>query len=238
MSEGLIRAGLAELWVSMDGFDASCYEAIQRGGQYEALLKNLEAFNHARRGTPVRLGVTFVVSRSNLGQLERMNEFADRFAVDELNLSRMIPGEPMSQEELLYDREDIPAGKMRRYGLESGIGEENTCPFIIANSTFVRRDGCVVPCMQLLHSGYTWLFEERRHITSFSYGNVLDKSLEACWRSADYSAFRHRVDTFYFPFCRVCWGCEDRKKNLVDCILNESPTCGACLWATGKVFCP
>ena len=46
------------------------------------------------------------------------------------------------------------------------------------------------------------------------------------------------VRIFYFPFCTICWGCEDRKENLMDCVYGEAPTCGACLWATGKVFCP
>ena len=71
-----------------------------------------------------------------------------------------------------------------------------------------------------------------------AYGNVAEQSLLDCWNRQDYREFRHRVNTFYFPFCTCCWGCEDREENLHDCFLGEAPTCGGCLWSTGQVFCP
>ena len=69
-------------------------------------------------------------------------------------------------------------------------------------------------------------------------GDLSWDGLKALGEVTVYAAFRHRVRTFYFPFCMDCWGCEDRETNLCDCFLGEAPTCGACLWSTGKVFCP
>ena len=237
-SRELIDSGLSELWVSMDGFEKQIYESIQLGSRFDRILNNLEGFNMARAGTDVRLCITFVVTPDNVDQLRYINDFADRFRVDELNISHMIPGEPISQENTLYDRQDIPVGKMRRFAFQAGQTEEHVCPFISRNAVFVRWDGKVVPCMQLLHSCYTYLYEEKRKITSFSYGSVADKTLMQCWNDPDYKGFRERVRIFYFPFCTICWGCEDRKENLMDCVYGEAPTCGACLWASGKVFCP
>ena len=237
-SAALINAGLDELWISMDGFTEECYESIQTGSRFDQIVSNIATFNHARKGTSVRLCITFVITPENVKQLDQINEFADRYSVDELNISHMIPGKPIPKEQMLYDRDDLYVGKMHRYGSCAEHKEEFLCPFVSKNSVFIRWDGAVIPCMLLLHNHYTYLFEEKRKITSFSYGNILDNYLLDCWNSTEYRSFRHRVNTFYFPFCTSCWGCDDRKENLRDCFLSIAPTCGACLWATGKVFCP
>ncbi len=240
MSKKLIESGLNELWISMDGFDKECYEAIQLGSRFDLICENMRAFNIARKGTSVTLGITFVITPENINQLDKINSFADSFDVDILNISHMIPGESIKEDELfaIHNREDIPVGKMRRFEYRKSETRENICPFIDNKCTFVRWDGKVVPCMQLLHNGYTYLYEEKRKITSFSYGNAAEQSLLDCWNNQEYKNFRERVGHFYFPFCRICWGCEDRKENLTDCLYGEAPTCGACLWASGKVFCP
>ena len=240
-SSQLIEAGLSELWVSMDGFRKDVYENIQLGSQFDLIQKNLQDFNLLRAGTKTRLGLTFVVTPENMDQLDEINTFADRFAADELNISHMIPAGPVPKERTLYLRDDISVGKMQRYAPlqdPQDKQEEYVCPFISKNASFVRWDGEVIPCMQLLHSCYTWLFEEKRRITSFSYGSIRDRAFMDCWNDPSYVQFRERVRVFYFPFCTVCWGCEDRKENLTDCAFGKAPTCGACLWATGKIFCP
>lgn len=237
-AKGLIEAGLSELWVSMDGFDEESYKLIQRGGQFNEIKNNLLKFNEYRQDKDVKLGITFVVAPENLEQLHYINQFADEVKADFLNISHMITGEPTKQEDMLYDREDIPVGKMHRFVPKANETQEHVCPFVQNNAVFVRWDGGIYPCMQLLHSCYTYLYEEKRKITSVSYGNIKEDTLLNIWNSPDYTAFRMRVRTFYFPFCRICFGCEDRKENLQDCFLGEAPTCGACLWATGKVFCP
>lgn len=237
-SRELINSGLSELWVSMDGFQESVYEKIQLGSRFRKILQHLEAFDAIRNGSDVRLCITFVVTPENIDQLQYINDFADHFHVDMLNISHMIPSAPIRQEDTLYDRPDIPVGKMHRFTPQALPVKEHICPFVSNDAVFVRWDGNVVPCMQLLHSCYTYLFEEKRKITSFSYGNISDSSLMDCWCRSDYSEFRERVQTFYFPFCTICWGCEDRKENLTDCVYGEAPTCGACLWASGKIFCP
>lgn len=238
MSRLLIGSGLSRLWISMDGFDKASYESIQLGSRYDLILENLRLFNEARAGTDVRLGITFVITPENIGQLEKIDAFADAIGADELNISHMIPSGPVRAEDMIYDLPGVPVGKMRRICEGWEEHPEHVCPFIRQNAVFVRWDGQVAPCMQLLHNCYTWLYEEKRKITRFQYGDVAEKHLFDCWNDPDYAAFRKRVETFYFPFCTICWGCDDRKENLTDCFYGESPTCGACLWATGKVFCP
>ncbi len=239
MARRLVEAGLSELWVSMDGFEAAAYERIQLGGRFAQIVENLKRFNRARAGRATRLGVTFVITPDNLEQLGKLDAFCDRFDVDLINISHMLPGSPMKKEALwaVYDQ-DIPVGRMYRLRDPVPQGLPHTCPFISRGAVFVRWDGDVVPCMQLLHKCHTYLYEQKRTIHRFAYGNVMQTTLLDCWNRADYTAFRQRVRTFYFPFCTDCWGCEDRETNLSDCFLGDAPTCGACLWSTGKIFCP
>jgi len=239
-SKQLIDAGLDTLWVSMDGFEQESYESIQLGSRFDLIVNHIKGFNRARQGTEVKLGITFVVTPDNVEQLQKINAFADVFGVDEINISHMIPGEVTEKDAMVrfYHRTDIPVGKMHRFTGKANATRENVCPFLEQKAVFIKWNGDVVPCMQLLHSCHTYLYEEKRTVTGVSYGNLLHNTLQQAWKREDYQAFRKRVNTFYFPFCRECFGCEDRKENKTDCFLGESPTCGACLWATGKVFCP
>ena len=92
--------------------------------------------------------------------------------------------------------------------------------------------------MQLLHSSYSYLYEEKRKIYSHSFGNINEQSLSEIYNSDEYVRFRENVKNFDFPCCTECLGCDDRKENLTDCMYNERPTCGACLWAQGYIRCP
>jgi hypothetical protein len=51
-------------------------------------------------------------------------------------------------------------------------------------------------------------------------------------------AYRKRVQSFAFPPCTFCGGCDMSVANEEDCFGNEYPTCGGCLWAQGVIQCP
>lgn len=234
MSEGLRDAGLSRLWLSVDSFSA-LDDAIRPGSRFSRLTDNLSAFA-AMEGRP-DLGLTFVMMKENLGELPSINAFADRFGADLINLSHAVPCVPLPQKDAIYDR-DIPVGKMERLGAPVHPKGYDRCPFIEAEAAFVRADGGVAPCMQLLHNVDTYLYEEKRRVKRCVYGNVREESLASIWNKPAYAAFRERVLHFDFPCCTVCMGCEDRKTNETDCMYNVFPTCGACLWSQGKIFCP
>jgi len=236
-SEELLAAGLKMLWVSMDGFSRAAYGRMRLGGRYDRLCAHLEAFDALRRKTGAALGLTFVMTKENIGELGKINAFADRFHVDELNLSHMIPCAPLPKADALYF-EALPTGRMKRVLPPYVCHPHDTCPFIEQEDVFVRWDGDVAPCMQLLHSGKTYLYELERTVTRHAFGNLQTQTLREIWDSPAYRQFRAHVKAFYFPNCTECLGCPDRAENRIDCLYNDFPTCGACLWATGKVFCP
>jgi hypothetical protein len=67
---------------------------------------------------------------------------------------------------------------------------------------------------------------------------VTENSLADLWNTPEHIAFRERLQTFDFPPCVLCGGCELAEKNEEDCEGNVFPTCGGCLWSQGVIQCP
>lgn len=116
--------------------------------------------------------------------------------------------------------------------------KSNCCKFIEEGCSFIKHNGNVSPCMGVLHSSETYLFDEKRKVYHHSFGNVLNDTLKNIWKKEEYCAFRETVRKFNFSPCVVCGGCENWKENKEDCFGNLKPTCGACLWSEGVITCP
>ena len=235
-SEKLTESGIDAVWISMDGFSKEAYEKVRRGSLFDNVVSHIETFNRIRKNT--KLGISFVMMKENLAELDRINAFADRYRVDMLNLSHVIPSAALPESDSIYD---LPyrTGRMRRFDKNERYEKKTDyCPFVEENACFIRHDGGVFPCMQLLHNFYTYLYTERRKSHAYPFGNINEDDFVGIYNSEAYTAFRERVRSFDFPCCTVCLGCEDRKENAADCMYNAAPTCGACLWAQGAIRCP
>ena len=236
-SESLVAAGLSCLWLSMDGFTEESFAKQRLGARYAQLTGNLERFNAARAESATELGITFVVMRENLDELAHINAFADRYGAAQLNISHVIPATPLPETDAIYDL-PIRLGRVRRVFRDDGPRSYDRCPFLEQDAAFLRWDGDVAPCMQLLHNSDTYLYELKRRIYRCSFGSIREQSLLAIWNGEAYRRFRALVREFDFPSCTICMGCDDRLENKTDCMHNSFPTCGACLWSEGIIFCP
>lgn len=114
----------------------------------------------------------------------------------------------------------------------------NRCPFISRGATAVGWDGELSPCLALIHSYTSYLYDRVRTIRRYTLGNIRSHSLRELWESAEYVAFRQRVEEFDFSPCSMCGTCDLAEKNEEDCFGNTFPTCGGCLWAQGVIQCP
>ena len=228
ISESLVKSGLTKVWISADE------SHVQSSGD-NVVINNIDYFNHIRKGK-CKLGLTYALANPTYKDLKNIQNFAKLIEADEINISQIIPSEPI--ENLEYN-DSFPVGKR---GLDDLFKQtelkHNYCPFVEENNVFIKWNGDVVPCMQLLHSSYTYLFKEKRKVMAYSFGNVLKNSLSTIWNSREYKEFRERVRIFDFPDCTLCNGCDDRKENRTDCMFNVMPTCGACLWAQNIARCP
>lgn len=139
---------------------------------------------------------------------------------------------------LIPDEEDPENAELFSWKGAPAVRRMNYCRFIEEGHCFVRWDGDVAPCMGLLHSSFTYLNGQKRTVWRQSYGNLSGQSLSDIWNSEEYRSFRERVHSFEYSPCYLCSGCERREENRIDCMDNEGPVCGACLWGQGFISCP
>lgn len=117
-------------------------------------------------------------------------------------------------------------------------GSNDVCDYIESGSMTVGWNGDVSPCWPLLHTHHSYLHNKPHVSYRHIIGNVQERSLMDLWSDPDYVAYREQVQSFAFPPCTFCGGCDLSLDNLEDCISNEYPVCGACLWAQGLIRCP
>jgi len=115
---------------------------------------------------------------------------------------------------------------------------EGRCPFIETGAVAVSWDGAVSPCLALMHSHVSYLYDKPRLVSRYVVGNINEAALSEIWNEANHLAFRQRVHEFDFSPCTLCGGCDMAEANQEDCFGNTFPTCGGCLWAWGVIQCP
>lgn len=117
-------------------------------------------------------------------------------------------------------------------------GANDVCNFIESGTMSIGWDGSISPCWPLMHTHVSYLHGKehvnRRHVV----GNVNERSLKSLWLDPDYMAYREKVQSFGFAPCTFCGGCDLSEANEEDCLGNEFPACGACLWSQGVIQCP
>ncbi len=114
----------------------------------------------------------------------------------------------------------------------------DVCNFIASGSMSIAWDGGVSPCWPLMHDHVSYLHGKERRVYRHVVGNVNQRSVLEIWLDPDYVAYRQKVQNFGFAPCTFCGGCELSESNLEDCLGNEFPTCGGCLWSQGVIQCP
>lgn len=275
ISTELLEGGLSKLWISMDDIGSVNNNVIGHQNNYN-IIDNIQVFNRIRsKGyRRVKLGITFVATRSNVHQLADLPMLIRKYNIVDVNVSNLYPSDFEAQKEILYEKSlnmsvgsdsyrkpeakvsipfmdfNLPEVQTGLAGILSNISYDlelsnskmsrhsNHCRFIEEGMCFVRSDGNVSPCMELLHNGITVLENTERKVYHHSFGNIGLMGLNDIWESKEYTNFRNKVKKFDFSHCLVCGHCEYAEENLEDCNGNNEPTCGACLWAEGFLSCP
>jgi len=214
------------------------------------------------------IGIVFVAMKRNIADLSSILGLANRFQAIRVVVTNVLPYTAEMYHEILYLRAlndivytpspyrfslpkidvdsvtyDSLYHALRNWRSVNFAGGDlcestNRCPFIESGATAVSWVGNMSPCLPLLHTHVTYLFDTERSLKRHVVGNVNERSLYDLWHTPDYVAFRERVQEFDFSPCTSCGGCNLFESNEEDCFGNTLPTCGGCLWAQGIVQCP
>jgi len=263
----LAKAGLNTLWISLDGASAESYADVRLSESLSSVLQNISVYRelyHQARGNEAEIGVAFVAMKRNINELPKLLNLSTRFGVSRYIVTNVLPYTPEMCAEVLYHRSidrinwqatpwhphinlpEIDLNPITREALfktwttrpGGQFKKRDNCPFIEQRSTAISWDGHVSPCLAMLHSHESYLFEIRRSVTRYRLGNVNETPLTDIWQSDEYKAFRNKVEQFDFSPCAYCASCEMAESNQEDCFGNTFPTCGGCLWAQGIIQCP
>ncbi len=117
-------------------------------------------------------------------------------------------------------------------------GTTDVCNYIENGTMTIAWNGDVSPCWPLMHTHTSYLHGKPRLSHHHRIGNVTERPLRELWLDPDYVKYRQKVQSFAFAPCTFCGGCEMSESNQEDCLGNEFPACGGCLWAQGVIQCP
>jgi MoaA/NifB/PqqE/SkfB family radical SAM enzyme len=263
----LIESGLSTLWVSLDGASPESYADVRLSNSLSGVLQNIATYRELYRrlhGDEADIGVIFVAMKRNINELPALIRQSTRLGISRYMLTNILPYTAEMCDEVLYHHSvdrmngnpspwnpgihlpEIDLNPITREALfkiwtarPGGLTErQDRCPFMEQRSISVGWEGSVSPCLALLHSHESYLFDIKRSVRRYSLGDVNERPLMEVWLSDEYTQFRQKVEQFDFPPCAVCASCENAEANQEDCFGNNFPTCGGCLWAKGVIQCP
>jgi MoaA/NifB/PqqE/SkfB family radical SAM enzyme len=263
MAGRLAVAGLDRLWVSIDGSSPASYADVRLGDHLPEIIANLERLK-AMPDKP-ELGISFVAMRRNIADLPAVFDLARRVGASRFSLSNVEPYTEDMTAEMLYGRvlfAELPEGGCVMPRFDPGAidvqtlaelsvrfpstlsftplapGRKGICPFQQRRSASVRWDGRIGPCLPLLHAHTVCLNGQPRTWPDFTFSSLRECGLAEIWNSAEYHAFRRKLDEFAFAPCTTCNSCDLPDINNEDCYGNVHPACGGCLWSQGFIQCP
>ena len=107
MAGGLLRAGLDQLVVSIDGASAEAFGRVRSGASLAKVVESVRRL-HDRRGPNygpgMRIGIEFLAMRSNVGELPGLNRLATQLGATFIIVSNVLAYTPELQAETLYDQ--------------------------------------------------------------------------------------------------------------------------------------
>ncbi len=103
MTERLSAHGVRSLFVSLDGATAATNDRIRIGGELHAICANVRDAVRLRdeQRLDLRIGLSYVILRSNLEELVAFVELAARLGVDWIKLEEPVAATPFARDELV-----------------------------------------------------------------------------------------------------------------------------------------
>jgi radical SAM protein with 4Fe4S-binding SPASM domain len=192
-SERLVKSGLSELIISVDGLDQDTYSAYRKNGNVNTVLDGLKNVSDAKEKfrSTLKIVIQFIVNRMNEDQIPGMQQLADRFKTS-LSLKSMQ----------ILDKANIGSWlplneQFRRYRKENGeFVIKNSLPDRCARLWFnpvITWDGKVIPCC----------FDKD---AEYVMGDLNNDSFREIWNGPKYRIFRKRIlsGRHMIDICRNC----------------------------------
>lgn len=192
----ILKSGLKQLIVSMDGITQDVYEQYRVGGDLEKVKEGLSLLIGEREKSNSmypRIVLQFLVTGQNEHQLPKLKQWAQEMKVDELQLKTtqiydFENGSELIPSDLGYSRY-VPSND-GKWKLKKKL--ENKC-WRMWQGAVVTWDGKVVPCC---------FDKDANHVM----GELKKEPLLDVWKSSAYQLFRNQLlaDRSQIDICQNC----------------------------------
>lgn len=250
----LMAKSASKLVFSIDGLENRFYNI--RGTSLERVCGTIGSIQDLKRhygNTTPEIYIQFVLSSDNQEDLPGVLDLAAELQVKALIVSNLIPMTQEDSRKILYSRYRNDCireylNRICREALKKGVQvllphcelkTERRCSFVETDSIFVCASGEVSPCHRLSHQYDEYVFDRKKKVQPYSFGNIKEQSLKGLWDSLMYTRFRDMLLCNRYPSCIDCDysdGCDFVRSSEMDCNCN-TPACGDCLWSRGIAIC-
>jgi MoaA/NifB/PqqE/SkfB family radical SAM enzyme len=232
MAEGLVRAGLDELRISMEAPDADSYRKARPGSNFDVVLRNVQSAIDAKRrlhSDAPRLSFWMTAVRSRLALLPGLIRLAARVGVPEVYLQRLVTfgrGTAVSDESVfrkpdaawvrtLHRSEELSRKLGVRLWSSGDMTPTDVYPplprrpwslcYRPYRNAYIQADGSFLPCCVVPFS----MGPMRRHLgpnlEKLVLGNIFTQPFDEVWHGRRYSAFRKAFESDSpWPCCSRC----------------------------------
>jgi MoaA/NifB/PqqE/SkfB family radical SAM enzyme len=195
-AEAVVRSGLDELIVSLDGATPETYVQYRVGGSFERVLAAARLVCEAKRrlgsNTPV-VHLQFIIMKHNENEIDAARRIARKLGADRLSLKTAQVYTQADARRYLPTDERYSRYRYGGDGLTMNGKVRNTCRHLWY-STVINWDGIVSPCC----------FDKDAH---YGLGDALDGvPFEDVWEGKRYRDFRNTIlkDRASVPICGNC----------------------------------
>lgn len=240
--------------VSVDGLDETF--KIIRNFELTRLEENVQRLIKVRKSLQQSrpfLIAQIVISEYNVDEVTPLIKRIAKAGFMKVILSNLLPQNYLDQDKILYQLYDnqrmkdykntwLNAAMSNQIQIQFPAFElktERNCIFVQDGTLTINSDGQIAPCYRFAHPSIEYVFERRKEVFPYYYGQVKDTSISDIWESKSYTDLRLQNLRNRYPSCPDCdlvRSCEYVNNSLCDC-LGQNPSCADCLWTRHYVQC-
>ncbi|MBI2099168.1 radical SAM protein [Candidatus Uhrbacteria bacterium] len=193
--DDILNSGLTSLQMVLDGFSPETHEKYRVGGKFNVVIENIKKITaeKKRRGLKYpRLRVQTLVFKHNQHEIGKIVDFLKEIGVDEYAIKAPNMGRELDKtDKLISDFLPDDAYFQRLQNKDDSRYYKNMgfCPQFSQCS--ILAGGEVAPCCFDFDGKYSW-------------GNVLEKTLEDVWKAPKRLAFLRAYFKKKNPLCNSC----------------------------------
>lgn len=199
-AQTLVDSGLAELVVSLDGYDDDSYQSVREMGCLSTVLQGMNAVKEAKKETGAaspRITAQCLLLKKVESRLEEVREVAMKAGADRVAWKTAQVSSLEEASQVLPTNQNLWRYRINNHQLVTKR-QWNGC-LRTWFSTVVLCDGSVVPCC----------FDKDGE---YIMGNLLHQSFQEIWHCKPYMDFRRK--TLRHRAFRICHNCTEGLSNL------------------------